>query len=169
MKIRQQVLYLGVAFAVLSTAWVFFDAARAWSRDEAAEKGNFAHRHGMHRRFGAEAPLISIALRHRTELDLTADQVATLEEIRARHRDQTTPTREQLRTIEAQIRSLLHESPANLLEIRQKIEEGEKLRAELRYLRIEALENGRSVLTQHQRDQLRGFIASRRGFHRPQG
>ena len=124
----------------------------------------------MHRMFGAEAPLISIALKHQTELNLTGDQVATLEKIRTQYQSQTTPIVEQLRSVEGEIRSLLQQSPANLVQVKLKIEEAEKLRSDLRYLRIEALENGKSVLTAAQQDQLKSLFASmRQNFHRSHG
>jgi len=124
----------------------------------------------MHRMFGAEAPLISIALKHQTELNLTGDQVATLEKIRTQYQSQTTPIVEQLRSVEGEIRSLLQQSPANLVQVKLKIEEAEKLRSDLRYLRIEALENGKSVLTTAQQDQLKSLFASmRQNFHRSHG
>lgn len=169
MKISRQALRFGIVSLVLSLASVSFYFATAWSGDKREDKGRFAHGPGMHRMSGSEAPLISIALRHRTDLDLTADQIATLEQIRAQYKDQTRPIRENLRSVEDEIRSLLRETPANLLDIKPKIEESAKLRSELRYLRVEALENGRSVLTEQQRDQLKGLLASRRGFYKPQG
>src|ERR671924_588298 len=120
--------------------------------------------------FGGMAPLISIALKHQAELNLTPDQVSTLENIRTQYQNQTTPLVEQLRSVEGEIRSLLQQSPANLVQIKLDIEQAEKLRSELRYLRIEALENGKSVLTTAQQDQLRSLFASmRQNFRRPQG
>ena len=50
---------------------------------------------------------------------------------------------------------MAQQSPANLIQIKTKIQESEKYRSELRYLRIEALENGKSVLTAEQQDQLK--------------
>jgi Spy/CpxP family protein refolding chaperone len=116
----------------------------------------------MHHRLGAEAPLISIALKHQTELKLTPDQVSTLEKVRTQYQNQTTPIQDQLRSIEAEIAGLLQETPANLIEVKLKIEQAEKLRSELRYLRVEALENGRAVLTPEQKDQLKNLVASMR-------
>ncbi|TMB73329.1 MAG: hypothetical protein E6J54_07160 [Deltaproteobacteria bacterium] len=114
--------------------------------------------------------MISIALKHQTELNLTGDQVATLEKIRTQYQSQTTPIVEQLRSVEGEIRSLLQQSPANLVQVKLKIEEAEKLRSDLRYLRIEALENGKSVLTAAQQDQLKSLFASmRQNFQRSHG
>jgi Spy/CpxP family protein refolding chaperone len=134
------------------------------------QAGDAGRRPGMHRMFGGMAPLISIALKHQAELNLTPDQVSTLENIRTQYQNQTTPLVEQLRSVEGEIRSLLQQSPANLVQIKLDIEQAEKLRSELRYLRIEALENGKSVLTTAQQDQLRSLFASmRQNFRRPQG
>ena len=119
---------------------------------------------------GVEAPWISIALRHQKELSLNPDQVAHLEKIRTVFRDQSTPIQEQLRTTENELTGLLQETPANLIQAKLKIEQAEKLRSQLRYLRAEALENGKSVLTAQQRDQLKAlFAAGHPGFKKPQG
>jgi len=124
----------------------------------------------MHRMFGVEAPWVSIALRHQKDLSLSPDQVATLEKIRTQFRDQSTPIQEQLRAIESDLAASLQETPANLIQAKLKIEQAEKLRSQLRYLRVEALENGKSVLTAQQRDQLKNLVAaSHPGFKRPQG
>jgi Spy/CpxP family protein refolding chaperone len=127
-------------------------------------------RPGMHRMLGVEAPWISIALRHQKELSLNPDQVAHLEKIRTVFRDQSTPIQEQLRTTENELTGVLQETPANLIQAKLKIEQAEKLRSQLRYLRAEALENGKSVLTAQQRDQLKAlFAAGHPGFKKPQG
>ena len=119
---------------------------------------------------GVEAPWISIALRHQKELSLNPDQVAHLEKIRTVFRDQSTPIQEQLRTTENELTEVLQETPANLIQAKLMIEQAEKLRSQLRYLRAEALENGKSVLTAQQRDQLKAlFAAGHPGFKKPQG
>jgi Spy/CpxP family protein refolding chaperone len=124
----------------------------------------------MHRMLGVEAPWISIALRHQSELNLTPNQVANLEKIQTLYREQTTPIHEQLRTIEGELASSLQETPANLIQAKLKIEQAEKLRSQLRYLRVEALENGKSVLTAQQRDELKNLASLRRhNFRKSQG
>ena len=124
----------------------------------------------MHRMSGAGAPLISIALKHRTELNLSNEQVVKLEEIRTHYQNQTAPVQQQLRGIEGEIADLRQQSPANLIQIKLKIEQTEKLRSELRYLREEALENGKSILTAPQQEQLKTLAGSkRRGLRKPQG
>jgi Spy/CpxP family protein refolding chaperone len=128
--------------------------------------GRFGRRAGVHQMFGAGAPIISIALKHRSELNLTADQVANLEKTKTHYQSQVEPIHRQLRTLEGEIANLSQESRANLVQIKVKIQEAEKLRSELRYLRIEALENGKSILNAEQREQLKKLSASRRGEHR---
>jgi Spy/CpxP family protein refolding chaperone len=132
--------------------------------------GRFARRPGIHRMFGGGAPLISIALKHQSELKLTADQIANLEKTKSHYQSLVAPIQQQLKSVEGEIASLTQETPANLVQLKLKIQEAEKRRSELRYLRIEALENGKSVLTAEQREQLKTLLASRRGDHRgPRG
>jgi Spy/CpxP family protein refolding chaperone len=114
------------------------------------------------------APLISIALNHKSELNLTSEQVANLETIRNHHQAQVAPVQQQVTVIEKDIATLMQQTPANLIQIKAKIQEAEKFRSELRYLRIEALENGRSVLTTQQQDQLKTLVRSRHDQMRKQ-
>ncbi len=104
------------------------------------------------------APLISIALNHKNDLNLSTDQVGTLEKIRTTYQNQVTPLHQQVRSIEKEIASLMQQTPANLIQVKSKIQDAEKLRSELRYLRVEALENGKSVLSSQQRDQLKTLV-----------
>ncbi len=119
--------------------------------------------HGTHMRgdFGGGAPFINIALKHKSELNLASDQVANLEKIKSHYQSQLTPLQQQVRDNEKEIASLAQQSPANLIQIKSKIQEGEKVRSELRYLQVEAMENGRALLTVAQRDQLKSLVASR--------
>jgi Spy/CpxP family protein refolding chaperone len=130
--------------------------------------GRFDRRAGAHRMFGGGAPIISLALKHQDELKLTPDQVANLEKTRTNYQNQVAPLHEQLRTVEGEIASLTQETPANLVQVKLKTQESAKLRSELRYLRIEALENGKSILTAEQRGQLDTLLAARRDENRRQ-
>jgi len=158
----------GVALAL--AAVVVGHVPMASGQDGAEKrKKHFSRGERMHRGFGG-APLISIALKHQSELNLTGDQVTNLEKIKNHYRSQVTPVLEQLTAIEKEIRALMQQSPADLIQIKDKIQEAEKYRSELRYLRVEALENGRSVLTSAQQEQLKTLLRSRRGhFRKPQG
>lgn len=161
-----QAFIIGSAILTMATAAVISPPISAFAQNETRSKQDFAHRRGMHRMFGAGAPLISIALKHRAELNLSNDQVAHLEKIKTGHQGQTAPVQQQFRAVEGEIAKLLQETPANLIQVKIKIEQAEKLRSELRYLRVEAMENGKSLLTEQQRDQLKNLLASRhRGHH----
>jgi Spy/CpxP family protein refolding chaperone len=101
---------------------------------------------------------------------LSGDQVSNLEKVRNHYQSQVTPLHQQLQVIEKEIASLMQQTPANLVQVKTKIQDAEKLRSELRYQRIEALENGRSMLTAQQQDQLKTLARSRQGqFRKPQG
>jgi len=165
---RKTQVFLGGAVLALSMISATSLPMAAYGQAGPGEPGPAKPR--MHRMLGVEAPWISIALRHQKELSLSSDQVANLEKIRTLYRDQSTPIQEQLRATESEINGVLQETPANLIQAKLKIEQAEKLRSQLRYLRVEALENGKSVLTAQQRDQLKNLVSSRHpGFKKPQG
>jgi Spy/CpxP family protein refolding chaperone len=124
-------------------------------------------RPGMRRSFAGSAPIISLALRHRDELKLSQEQAANLEKTRTHYQEQIAPLRQQLQTLESEISTLMQETPADLIQVKAKIHDSEKLRSELRYQRIEALENGKSILTAQQRDQLKSLLASRQNRRHP--
>jgi Spy/CpxP family protein refolding chaperone len=155
----------GAAFALIAV-----NVPTVWGQDTTTPgKRPFARGERMYGGFTG-APLISIALRHKSELNLTEDQVANLEKIRGHYESQAKPIHEQLTALEKDVASLTQQSPANLIQIKAKIEEGEKYRSELRYLRIEALENGKTVLTPQQQDQLKTLVRSRQeNFRKQQG
>ena len=162
-------LLLGTAVLAL-TLITFVSAPMAAAPDGSGPAGMpFVHGQRMHGGFGGGAPLISIALSHKSDLNLTGDQVGNLEKIRTDFQNQAAPLHQQMRTIEAEIASLMQQSPANLIQVKSKIQEAEKFRSELRYLQVEALENGKALLSQQQRDQLKTIVGSKheqfRGRH----
>jgi TolA-binding protein len=165
-KVRSFIV--GTAILTVATGAVVSSPSATFAQNETKERGSFARKPATHRMFGG-APLISIALKHRTELNLSNEQVASLEKVRTHYQNQTAPVQQQLRAVESEIAELRQQSPANLIQMKLKIEQAEKLRSELRYLREEALQNGRSILTAQQQDQLKTLVSSnRRGFHKPQ-
>src|SRR5437870_339720 len=167
MNQRFRTLIVGGAVVAFSAAAVVFAPTNYVSAQTTNQQTN--PRPGMHRWGGAGAPLISLALRYKTELNLSADQVANLEKIRSNYQAQITPVVQQLQANEKQIRTLEQQSPANLVQIKSLIQQTEPLRSELRYLRVEALENGKSVLSTQQRDQLKSLLASmHQNFRKPQ-
>ena len=169
MNRRFRMFLLGTTVMGISAVSLVASPLTTSTNAQATGQERFARRPDMHRGFGAGAPLISIALRHKTELNLSSDQVANLEKIRANYQSQITPVVQQLRANEKEVGTLLQQSPANLIQIKSKIQQAEPLRSELRYLRIEALENGKSILTAQQRDQLKTLVASmHQNFRKPQ-
>ncbi|MSP39287.1 MAG: periplasmic heavy metal sensor [Deltaproteobacteria bacterium] len=145
------------AFAFAMIAMV--NTPMAAAPDGGPDKRPFA-RGGMRPGGFGGAPLISIALNHKSELNLSPDQIANLENIRTHYQSQVSPLHQQLQSLKKEIRTLLQQSPTSLIQVKSKIQASEKLRSELRYLHIEALENGKSILSQSQRDQLHNLVRS---------
>jgi Spy/CpxP family protein refolding chaperone len=156
----------GAAFALAAIVAANIPLASAQEGTSPAKKPAVRSER-MHPGFAA-APLISIALKHKAELNLAGDQVANLEKIKSHYDSQVTPLQGQLAAIEKEIAALMQQSPANLIQVKAKIQEGEKFRSELRYLRMEALENGRAVLSTQQQDQLKSLVRSRHENFRKQ-
>jgi Spy/CpxP family protein refolding chaperone len=132
--------------------------------DADAERPQRGHR--MRWMAGPEAPWISLTLKHRADLNLTSDQVSTLEQMRSEFEQQAAPIQSELRNAEREIRRLLEQSPVDLDQVRAKIEQSEKVRSELRYLRVEALDKGKAVLTPEQKNRLKELVTSRHRQHR---
>ena len=156
---RIKALILGSA-AFATVAMVSAPMAAA---PDGAGPGRRPFAQGAHMRggFAGSAPLITIALNHKSELNLSNEQVANLEKIKSHYQSQVTPLHQQVRAVEKEIAGLTQQSPANLIQLKSKIQEAEKVRSELRYLRVEALENGKSVLTTAQRDQLKTLMQAK--------
>jgi Spy/CpxP family protein refolding chaperone len=164
----QKIILGGAVLALSAVAAVNFPMAAA---QEGTTPGKRPFARGERMRGGfAGAPIITMALNHKSELNLTSDQVTNLEKIKSHYQSQVTPLQQQLQGLEKDIASLSQKSPADLIQIKSKIQEGEKLRSELRYQRIEALENGKSVLNTQQQEQLKTLVRSGHGrFRNPQG
>ena len=160
----------GSIILILAMLWASFLPSPADSREQGAGRVASEQARRGHRQFGPEAPWISIMLRYRSELNLTEEQAKSLEKLRSEFQQQAGPTRAKLREAEKEIARLLQENALDMTQVKAKIEETERIRVEFRYLRIEVLEQGKSVLTAAQREQLKDLSASARGrFHRPQG
>jgi Spy/CpxP family protein refolding chaperone len=167
-KVRR-LIFGGAVLAFSAVALVNVPMSKAQDSSRRGERP-FARGDRMHGAFAGGAPLISIALKHKSELNLSGDQVSNLEKIRNHYQSQVTPLHQQLQVAEKEIASLMQQTPADLIQLKARIQDTEKLRSELRYQRIEALENGRSVLSAQQQDQLKTLVRSRHGqFHKPQG
>ena len=138
---------------------------RASSDDADQRRVGFGHHRMMHARAGG-APIIGMALKLKDDLKLSDAQIANLDKIRTHYRDQIAPLRESLKTSRKEIATLMQETPTNLIQVKSKIQDAERIRSELQYLRIEAIVNGKSVLTAEQLSQLKELMASRREHFR---
>jgi Spy/CpxP family protein refolding chaperone len=161
----RKIILAGTVIALFAIG--IFSIPTAVAQEGPGSKRAFFHGDRMRGGFTG-APLISIALNHKSELNLTSEQVANLEKIKNHYQAQVSPLHQQVAAVEKDIATLMQETPANLIQIKAKIQEAEKFRSELRYLRIEALENGRSVLTAQQQDQLKTLVRSRHDQMRKQ-
>lgn len=154
-------IFGGAALATVALVSAPMAAAPAPADGSSPVGRPFGHRGPMAGAFGGGAPLINMALQHKSELNLATDQVDNLEKIKSHYQSQVTPLRQQIQTIEKEVADLSQQSPANLIQIKSKLQEAEKYRTELRYLQVETMENGRSVLTAQQRDQLKSLVSAR--------
>jgi Spy/CpxP family protein refolding chaperone len=129
----------------------------------------FREHFGGFRESRGERPLISMMLGRRDELNLSADQVRTLERLRSDFERDAVKNESDLRVAEMDLAELLRSDSVDLKKAEGKIREIEKLRAELRLGRIRAIEQGKGVLTAEQRDRLRSMLSGSRYSRRPEG
>ena len=114
--------------------------------------------HFAPRDFSGERPLITIMLRHRDELGLSAGQIQSLEKLRSDFQQVATRYETDLRSSESDLAALLDADPTDLAKAEAKAREIERLRAELRIARIRVIEQGKAQLTPEQRSKLRVLL-----------
>lgn len=137
------------------------DSMSSMMHDSAGEMMRGAPMSAESQLLGPERPLLSLALRHRTELGLSDDQTTTLQALVGRF---GTEAQERLREIEAaerELAGLLREEPVDFAQVESRARAIEKLRADLRLRRIQTLVKGRAVLTPEQRAKLDLLAAER--------
>jgi len=120
--------------------------------------------HGMPMRtasaaLGWERPLLSLALRHRAELGLSADQAKALEALVERFRKEAEQRGREMGGAERELAELLKPEPADLAQVEGRVRAIEKLRADLRIARIRTIAEGRAALTPEQRAKLDALAA----------
>lgn len=108
-----------------------------------------------------ERPLISLMLRHRDRLGLSAEQVKTLERVRNDFTKESIRVDADLRIAEMDLESLLQAQPVEMAQVEAKIREIERRRADLRIARIRAIESGKKQLSADQRSKLQELLAER--------
>lgn len=112
---------------------------------------------------GRERPLLSLALRHRTELGLSADQVKTLEDLVEGFRKDAEARAGGVEAAEQELAGLLKADSPDMKQVEAKVRAIESLRAELRLARIGTIAKGRAVLSPEQRTKLEELLAARPG------
>jgi len=129
----------------------------------------FREHFGPARETQGERPLISYMLSRRDELNLSSDQVRNLERLRSDYDREAIKNEADLRVAEMDLSDLLRADSVDLKKAETKVRDIERLRAELRIARIRAIEQGKGVLSQEQREKLRNLLAGNRYSRRPGG
>ncbi|MFQ5896986.1 MAG: Spy/CpxP family protein refolding chaperone [Candidatus Methylomirabilia bacterium] len=125
--------------------------------------------HFYHRAARGERPLITFMLRHGERLDLSPEQVQSLERLRADFRREAIRRRADLRIAEVDLATLLDTDPVDLGKVEAKIREIERARADLRLARVRTIEQGKAQLTPEQRAKLQALLAAPRHPRRHPG
>jgi len=98
-----------------------------------------------------QRPVISELLSNKEYLQLTAEQVRKLEQLRDNFQRQSIRVDADLKIIEMDIAALLENEPVEVAKVEQKIREGEKLRADIRIGRIRVIEQAKALLNAEQK------------------
>ncbi len=114
---------------------------------------------------GRERPMLSLALRHRAELALSAEQIKTLEGLVERFRKDAEGRVSQIESAEQELAGLLKSDPSDVAAVEAKVRAIEALRGDLRIARIRTIAEGRAALSAEQRKKLEELVASRPGGH----
>jgi Spy/CpxP family protein refolding chaperone len=144
----------------LSEAWDRFQhALQDWS-------GRLWERFGS-RGTREDRPVISQLLSNRETLNLSADQVRKLEQLRDNFQRQAIRNDADLRIVELDIATLLDNEPLDMAKLEHKIRESEKLRTDLRIARIRTIEQARALLTNDQKKKFQELNPSSRPSRPP--
>lgn len=103
---------------------------------------------------GRERPQLGLALQHRAELGLSAEQEKTLRGLVERLGKESAPRLRDIERAERALAALLEHPPADMAKVDDKVRGIEKLRAELRLRRIQTIAEGRAALNGDQRAKL---------------
>jgi len=128
-------------------------------------EGQRWQRHGRHHRMPS---LAGIALRHRAELGLNAQQVESLQKLQMDARRAGIQRRANAQMAALDLGGLLRSDPVDMAKVEAKVREIEKLRADGRLEVIRANEQGKAQLTADQRNKLKA-LREARGQHMRRG
>ncbi len=107
----------------------------------------------------SERPLVTFMLDRRHDLALTPAQVQALERIRAEFQRESIKLDADQRVAQMDVAALLRADPVDLAQVEVKVREVERLRADLRFGRIRAIEQGKAQLTAEQRAKLQTLLS----------
>ena len=108
---------------------------------------------------GEDRAPISLMLRHRDRLGLTADQIKQLEQLRNDFAKESIRSEANLRIVEMDLSSLLEAQAVDMTQVEAKIREIEQIRGDLRIARIRSIEKGKAQLSAEQRRKLQELQA----------
>lgn len=97
-----------------------------------------------------ERPLITLMLRHGAELELSPDQLQSLEELRTDFQREAVRHGADIRIAEMELATLLQVKPADLEQVKTKLQEIERSHVDLRFVRIRTIEQGKALLSPEQ-------------------
>lgn len=106
-----------------------------------------------------DRPLLSLMLRHRDKLELTADQVRHLERLKSEFEKESIRKEADLRVAEMDLKALRDAQSVDLVKVEAKVREIERLRGDLRLARIRTVEKGKEQLTAEQRRKFQELVA----------
>ena len=102
---------------------------------------------------------ISLMLRHRERLGLTANQIKQLEQLRNDFAKESIRSEANLRIAEMDLSSLLEARAVDMTQVEAKIREIERIRGDLRIARVRSIEKGKAQLSAEQRRKLQELQA----------
>lgn len=106
-----------------------------------------------------DRPLLSLMLRHRDKLGLTADQVRHLERLKSEFEKESIRKEADLRVAEMDLKALRDAQLVDLVKVEAKVREIERLRGDLRLARIRTVERGKEQLTAEQRKKFQELLS----------
>lgn len=110
---------------------------------------------------GLERPILSLALKNRTQLELSAEQEKSIQGLVDRFGKEADRSRREIDTAERDLALLLKQEPVDIPQVGAKARTIEKLRTDLRLSRIQTIADGRAALTSEQRDKLDALATGR--------
>ncbi|MGH7265234.1 MAG: Spy/CpxP family protein refolding chaperone [Candidatus Rokuibacteriota bacterium] len=111
-------------------------------------------------RSGADRPLISYMLDHRSELGLSPEQVSRLETLRGDFTREAIRREADLRVAELDLQQLMDQELLDISKVEAKLHEVARLHTDLRVARLRTIEQGKAVLTPEQRSRLRAMLGT---------